>query len=63
MGYQTDQTGVIPDVYTDRIIDSCPVAQLTWVPALDTALRPVTEGVSSGSCRGGASSGLDAPLV
>jgi hypothetical protein len=38
-----DQTGMIPDSYTDTIIDSCPVAQLTWVPALDAAPRPVTE--------------------
>ena len=37
-----DQTGVIPDPYTDTIIDSCLVAQLTWVPALDAAPRPVT---------------------
>jgi hypothetical protein len=37
-----DQTGVIPDSYSDTIIDSCPVAQLTWAPALDTAPRPVT---------------------
>jgi hypothetical protein len=37
-----DQTGVIPDSYTDTIIDSCPVAQLTWAPALDAAPRPVT---------------------
>jgi hypothetical protein len=38
-----DQTEVIPDPYTDTITDSCPVAQLTWAPALDAAPRPVTE--------------------
>jgi hypothetical protein len=41
-GYQGNQTGVIPDLYTDTIIDSCPVAQLTWAPALGTAPRLVT---------------------
>jgi hypothetical protein len=30
---ETDQTGMIPDAYTDRQTDSCPVAQLTWAPA------------------------------
>jgi hypothetical protein len=37
-----DQTGVIPDLYTDTEADSCPVAQLTWAPALDAAPRLVT---------------------
>jgi hypothetical protein len=37
-----DQTGVIPDLYTDTIIDSCLVAQLTWALVLDAAPRPVT---------------------
>jgi hypothetical protein len=34
---------MIPDLYIDIIIDSCPVAQLTWAPALDAAPRLVTE--------------------
>jgi hypothetical protein len=31
-----------PDPYADEQTDSCPVAQLTWVPAPDAAPRPVT---------------------
>jgi hypothetical protein len=37
-----NQTEVTPDSYTDTIADSCPVAQLTWAPAPDAALRLVT---------------------
>ena len=42
-GSRIDQTGVVPDSYVDTVTDSYPVAQLTWVPALDAAPRPVTE--------------------
>ena len=32
-GRELDQTGVIPDSYTDQKADPCLVAQLTWAPA------------------------------
>jgi hypothetical protein len=34
MGWELDQTGVIPDSYLDNQTDSCLVAQLTWAPAM-----------------------------